>query len=82
MAVTDADAQDVDADEFAATNASAATTVPGTAGYMDVLSITLTNADSVAAGDHVILELNRDISADGVAGDIEVVNCELRYTTT
>ena len=82
LAVTDADAVDVDADEFAATNASDATTVPGTAGYMDVLSITLTNSDSVAAGDHVVLSLNRDISADGVAGDIEVVNCELQYTTT
>lgn len=82
MALTDADAQDADADEFAATNASSATTVPGTAGYMDVLSITLTNADSVAAGDHVVLCLNRDVSADGVSGDIEVINCELQYTTT
>jgi alanine racemase len=49
---------------------------------MDVCSITLTNADSVAAGDHVVLGLNRDISADGVAGDIEVVGCDFQYTTT
>ena len=81
MAVTDADAADMDGDEFSTANAGNAT-VPGTAGYMDVLSIELSNADSVAAGDHVALCLNRDISEDSVAGDIEVVGCDLQYTTT
>jgi len=81
MAVTDADAVDMDADTFATTNAGTAT-VPGTAGYMDVLTITLTNADSVAAGDHVVLGLNRDVSADGVAGDIEFVGADFQYTTS
>jgi len=83
-AVTDADATDVDANEMAAENLSAATTVPGTAGYMDVASITLTNADSVAAGDHVILCLYRDAdnAGDDATGDAENINAELQYTTT
>jgi hypothetical protein len=82
MAVTDADAQDVDADTFAAANLGNAT-VPGTAGYMDVISITLTNADNVAAGDHVVVCLYRDAdnASDTATGDAEVINVELSYTT-
>src|SRR3990167_5274194 len=53
-AITDGDATDMDADALATVNAGSAT-VPATAGYIDVISITMTNADSVAAGDHVIL---------------------------
>lgn len=78
-AVTDGDAQDVDADTFAAVNAGTAT-VPATAGYMDVISITLTNADSMAAGDTFILALNRDVSADSVTGDLRVMGCDFRYS--
>ena len=78
-AVTDGDAQDMDADTFATVNTGSAT-VPATAGYLDVIAITLTNADSVAAGDHVILCLNRDVSADSVTGDLEVVSCDFRYS--
>lgn len=79
MAVTDADSQDVDADAFDSTNAGSAT-VPGTAGHLDVISITMSNADSVAAGDTVCLVLLRDVSEDSVTGDIEVINVELQYT--
>jgi len=78
-AITDADATDMDADTLQAVNAGTAT-VPGTAGYIDVITITLTNADSVAAGDHVILSLNRDTSADSVAGDLEVMGCDFQYS--
>lgn len=77
-AVSDGDAADVDADALAAVNAGSAT-VPGTTGYPDVISITMTNADSVAAGDHVVVSLNRDISADSVANDLEVFNAVLQY---
>lgn len=81
-AVTDGDAVDLDAEELATTNDSAATTTPGTAGYMDVCSITMTNADSVAANDRVILEIHRhaDDAADDAAGDAEVVACAIRFT--
>ena len=82
-AVTDADAADVDANAFAAENLGNAT-VPGTAGYEDVISITLTNADSVAAGDHVIVCLYRDADngSDNATGDAEFIDAELQYTTT
>lgn len=78
-AVTDGDAQDVDADAFATVNTGSAT-VPATAGHLDVIAITLTNADSMAAGDTLILALNRDVSADSVTGDLEVMGCDFRYS--
>ena len=59
-AVTDGDATDLDgATGFDTANASAVA-VPGTAGYLDVVSITLTNKDSVAAGDMVRFLVRRD----------------------
>ena len=79
MAVTDGDAVDVDADSFATAN-NATATVPGTAGHLDVISITMTNDDGVAANDWVTLIIFRDVSADGVVGDLEVPLCVLRYT--
>jgi len=80
-AVTDGDEADVDANKLADANVGTAT-VPGTAGYMDVISITMTNADSVAANDFVVLCVFRDISGDSVAADIEVPLVVLRYTST
>jgi len=60
-AVTDGDATDLDAGtSFDAAN-TANPTVPATAGYIDVASITLTNKDSVAAGDMVRFLLRRDV---------------------
>jgi hypothetical protein len=81
-AVTDGDAQDVDAKGFAAANVATAT-VPGTAGHLDEVSITMTNADSVAAGDFVTLYLNRDPAhaSDTATGDAEVIGVALTYTT-
>jgi hypothetical protein len=83
-AITDADATDLDAStSFDTVNNSASVTVPGTAGYIDQISITLTNADSLTAGDYFRLSLNRD--ADGSAitdtatGDAYVLSVELRY---
>jgi hypothetical protein len=81
-AVSDGDAQDVDAKVFAAANVGTAT-VPGTAGHLDEVSITLTNADSVAAGDFVVVYLNRDPAhaSDTATGDCEVIGAALTYTT-
>lgn len=84
MAVSDGDSQDLDSDSFDTVNAGSAT-VPGTAGYPDEISITLTNADSVAAGDLVIVSLSRDAddgSNDTATGDAEVVAFSLEYTTS
>lgn len=81
MAVTPGDATDLDAEVFAAAN-SVTEAVPATAGYLDEASITLTNADSVAAGDRVTLLLFRDANnaADDAAGDAEFVGADLRYS--
>lgn len=84
MAVSDGDAADVDTASFDTDNTSAATTVPGTAGHLDEISLTLTNADSMAAGDLVTLRLARDADnvGDDATGDMEVVAASLEYTAS
>lgn len=81
-AVSDGDAADVDAKALAAANVGTAT-VPGTAGHLDEVAITMTNADSVAAGDFVVVYLTRDPvhASDTAAGDCEVIAVGLTYTT-
>lgn len=80
-AVTDGDATDLDATtSFDSVNNSATTTVPGTAGYIDVISITMTNADSLAAGDYYRIAVNRDANnaSDTASGDCYLLAVELR----
>lgn len=82
-AVTDGDATDLDAGtSFDSVNNSASTTVPGTAGYIDQISITLTNADSLAAADYFRLSINRDADGsaitDSATGDLYLLSAELR----
>lgn len=76
-AVTAADATDLDAGESFDSVNSGSATVPGTAGYLGVMTITLTNKDSVAAGDYVRLKVDRDGddagSDDSAAGDAYVL---------
>jgi len=76
--VTDADAA-ITAKVFAATNESV-TTVPNAAGTMDVASITLTNDDSMTAGDWCCLHLWRDVSNDDADNDIAVIGLVLTYS--
>jgi hypothetical protein len=82
-AVTDGDATDVDAKVFATAN-TATVTVPGTAGHLDEATVTMTNADSVAAGDFVVVRIARQGAAGGdtATGDAEFVGAALTYTTT
>lgn len=82
-AVTDGDAQDVDAKAFGTANTSSASAVPATAGYLKEISLALTNADSLAAGDFTIVYLARDAAnaSDTAAGDMEVPTSSLEYTT-
>ncbi len=80
-AITSGDALDTDASTgFDTVNAGNDATVPGTAGYMEQLSITLTNADSIAAGDLVRLSVARDVAdaADTATGDCYVFAVEIR----
>lgn len=81
-AVTDGDTTDLDAGDSFDTANSNGETVPGTAGYISQLSITLTNADSITAGDLARLSLNRDADGtsgtDDATGDCYVLAVELR----
>jgi len=82
-AITDGDSTDTDATtSFDSVNNSTSTTVPGTAGYIKQISITLTNADSIAAADYVRLSVNRDADGsavtDSATGDMYLLAAELR----
>jgi hypothetical protein len=82
MAVTPGDAVDGNTDSYDTVNNCDDATVPGTAGFFDVISCTLTNKDSVAAGDIAKIKLCRAVadSADTATGDMEVTAVELSYT--
>jgi len=80
-AVTSGDAVDLDAGtSFDTVNGGSDAAVPGTAGYMEQISITLSNLDSAAAGDLVRISLARDVAdaADTAAGDCYVLSVEIR----
>jgi hypothetical protein len=83
-AVTPADAVDVGTKAFGSANTSAATTVPASAGRLFEVSIAMANADSLAAGDLVVLYVARDAAhgSDTAAGDVALVAATLEYTTT
>ena len=82
-AITPGDSVDLDAtSSFDTVNNSSSTSVPATAGYLFAISITMTNADSIAAGDYFRLSLNRDgdgsAITDSAAGDFYLLGAELR----
>jgi hypothetical protein len=79
MAVTPGDAQDVGTDSYDTIN-TVTETVPGTAGYLDKSTVTLTNKDSLAAGDYVRLRLKRGAgkAADDATGDAEFLRMVVR----
>jgi len=79
-AVTDGDTTDLDAGTSFDTMNDASVTVPGTAGHLDVITVTLANKDSVAAGDLVTFSLKRDGddgTDDGASGDARVLWMEV-----
>jgi hypothetical protein len=82
MCVSDGDAADIGTASFANVALGSAT-VPGTAGYLDEISITVTD-DSCAAGDMFWLFLSTDAndgSNDDATGDREVQGVEYEYIT-
>lgn len=83
-AISDGDTTDADAKALGTDNVSAATTVPGTAGYIDEINLTLTNTDGLAAGDFVIVRIARDAdnASDTATGDLELIAVTFEYTTT
>jgi len=84
-AVSDGDAQDMDADAFASTGAMAEVTVPSTAGDMDVAAITIstgTHDDGMVAGDHVVFMLFRDslVPSSDADSDAEFLGADFTYS--
>jgi len=74
---------DVDGDDFAAVNSVDDTTVPGTSGLVDIVSIAFTDGadmDSVEAGDGFRLKITRDAVSDDAVGDAEIFWLEIRET--
>lgn len=74
---------DIDGDSFAAVNSVDNTTVPGTTGLVDIVSVAFTNGsdmDSVAAGESFRLKVTRDATNDDAAGDAELYKVEIRET--
>lgn len=74
---------DIDSDSFAAVNSVNDTTVPGTSGYVDVVSCGFTDGadmDGVAAGETFRLQITRDAVSDDATGDAELYMVEIRET--
>jgi len=74
---------DIDGDSFAAVNSVDDTTVPGTTGLVDIVSVTFTDGadmDSVAVGELFRLKVTRDAASDDAVGDAELVAVEIKET--
>jgi len=74
---------DIDSDSFAAVNSVDDTTVPGTSGNVDVVSVAFTDGadmDSVAAGELFRIKVTRDAASDDATGDAELYAVEIRET--
>ena len=67
---------DLDTDSFDTVNSTNGTTVPGTSGQEFQVEVTLTNKDSLAAGEPFRLKVARDI-ADTLAADLHSLLWEL-----
>lgn len=81
-AITPGDSIDIDTTNSFDTANTNGQTVPGTAGYIAEISITLTNADSIQPGDECRLAIYRDADqtsgTDDAAGDAYLISAELR----
>ena len=74
---------DIDGDSFAAVNSVDNTTVPGTTGLVDIVSVAFTDGadmDSVAVGEAFRLQIIRDAVSDDAGGDAELVMVEIKET--
>lgn len=75
--------QDIDSDGFASVQSVDNTTVPGTAGLVDIVSIAFTNGsqmDGVLVGESFRLKVTRDGASDTAAGDAQLKHVELQET--
>lgn len=75
--------QDIDSDGFSAVNSVDNTTVPGTSGNVDIVTVTFTDGadmDSVAVGEAFRLKITRDAASDTGSGDAELLKIEVKET--
>lgn len=79
-AVTAGDSTDLDATTSFDSVNTGTDTVPGTAGYIKQISVTLTNNDSSAAADYLRVYLERAVAnaSDTATGDCYVLAVEIR----
>ncbi len=79
-AITPADTVDLDSVASFDSENSVTQSVPATAGYDFTVSITLTNADSIAAGDYTRLRITRDSNnaSDTATGDFHLLAVEFK----
>ena len=82
-AITPGDSADVDTESYDTAN-TVTDTVPGTAGYLAEASITMSNADSLAANDLLTIKVYRDANAGGdtATGDADLYGLSLQYTAS
>ncbi|KKK75631.1 hypothetical protein LCGC14_2871790, partial [marine sediment metagenome] len=74
---------DIDGDSFAAVNSVDNTTVPGTSGNVDVVSVAFTDGadmDSIAAGESFRIKITRDAANDDATGDAEILFVVVKET--
>lgn len=75
--------QDIDSDGFAAVQSVDNTTVPGTSGLVDIVSIAFTDGaqmDSIEVGEGFRLKVTRDAVSDTASGDAELLFVEMKET--
>ncbi len=75
--------QDIDSDGFAAVQSTDNTTVPGTSGLVDVITVTFTDGaqmDGVVAGEGYRIKVTRDAVSDTASGDAELLFVEIKET--
>jgi len=75
--------QDLDSDGFVGVNSTDNTTVPGTSGLVDIITVTFTDGadmDSIAVGEGFRMKVTRDAIADTAAGDAELRFVEIKET--
>lgn len=74
---------DIDSDSFAAVNSVDNTTVPGTSGNVDIVSVAFTDGadmDSIAKGEGFRIKVTRDATSDDATGDAELLFIEIKET--
>lgn len=73
-----ASGEDMGADSFDTVNSVDNTNVAGTAGLQTIITVTLANKDSIAAGERIRLKVTRDTAADTNTDDCQLWHMEIQ----